>query len=260
MTSHRAKKKKRAAKLRNEAKRAVATMVNPTGAEPAKKAAAKELDEKSLGPAGRYLDARLAKPGQKLVNWSRTTVVEFTGKVRHNPGNFRTGVDAIPGEDFEYMFHMWDDQGNTLEPMGFRPYYPLRDDAADVARIMERFHYKQALLERKMGKAAERRAASVEVGEDGQPIKKEKRQGKPRGEVDPVTGVTAGSDGHAFGLIMLGIKPCEDPRKLAVIEICKVLTARMDEKKAKALAQSWVSTLIRKRPDIYGIFKKEIKA
>lgn len=253
MASNKVKKKRRAAAARNDAKKTVAKMAERAEAAPTKKTGGKELDEASLGPAGKYMDARLAKPGQKLVNWSRTTVVEFTGEVRHNPGYIRTGMSSIPGEEFEYMFRMWDDQGNLLTTMGFKPYYPLRDDAADVARIMERFQYKQTILERKAGKSAEKRAAAVEIDEEtGQPIPRAKKEGKPRGELDPVTGVTPGSDGHTFGLIMLGITPGEGHRKEAVAAITKLLTQRMDEKKAKALAQSWVSTLLRKRPDIYG--------
>lgn len=259
MTSNRAKKKKRAAVARNEAKKKVAAMAPPaerTVATAGK--AGKELDEKALGPAGKYVDARFAKVGQKLVNWSRTTVVEFTGKVRHNPGAFRSGADSIPGEDFEYMFNMWDDQGNTLAPMGFRPYYPLRDDAADVARIMERFLYKQALLERKMGKAAEKRNAQPEEidEETGLPIPRApKAAGKPRGETDARTGCTLGSDSHKFGEILLDTPEGADHRKQSVAAIAKLLSSRMDAPKAKALAQSWFSTLLRKRPDIYGKFR-----
>jgi len=250
MTSHLAKKKQRKAKARNEAKKAVAEKAAPVekGRMELRKDAV-QAAVGSLGKPGKYTDASTAKPGQKLVNWSRTTVVEFTGEIRHNPGNLRIGPDKIPGEDLEYMFKMWDDQGNDCVPMGFKPYYPLRDDAADVERIMERFRYKQNLLASRAG--AKIKPAEIDEA-TGQPVPRKQRESKPRGELDPRTGCTPGSDGHSFGEIMLGVKPGENHRKESVEKICKVLGSRMDGPKSKALAQSWYSTLLRKKPEIYG--------
>lgn len=262
MTSTRAKKKKRAAVARNEAKKKAAVMLNPAPQEARKTASVKDaalVEAEALGKPARFVEARHAEVGQKLVTWNRRQIVEFTGDIQRKTCGIYS--ESIPGDTVEFMFKGWDMNGDETQPFAYAPFYPFRDDAADVARIMERFIYKKALLDRKMGKAAERREreAVQEIDETtGLPKPRpERKAGKPRGDLDPVTGVTAGSDGHTFGLIMLGIKPCGDHRKKAVEGICKVLAARMDAPKAKALAQSWYSTLLRKKPEIYGKLKVE---
>lgn len=260
MVSSRVKKKKARAAVRNKERQRKNTFVEVDEA-PAKKAAAREAvpEEQEGRPAdkpAKFVEARFAQVGQKLVNWARNWVVEYAGRTRMMPGGVT--ADSIPDGQLEYMFKGWDSQGNETAEFGFKGFYPLRDDQADVARIMERYLYKKAIEERKMGKAIarhERAAAKAEGGEvdetgggDATP----RRPRAPRGELDPRTGCTPGSDGHAFGEIMLRVKPGAVHRKDSVDEIAALLGQRMDKAKSKALAQSWYSTLKRKKPEIYG--------
>lgn len=261
MASSTLKKKKARAALRNEARHMANRIETDAGTAEESKARAKPAapapDELDLGKPAKFVEARHAEVGYKLVNWNRRWVVEFTGEVRRKSTWLDLHPDSVPGEQVEYMFTGYDMLGNRTAAFGFAPYYPLRDDSTDVARIMERFLYKQALEERKMGKAAEKRAATREAGQDGEVDETgepsaPRRARAPRGELDPKTGCTPGSDGHKFGEIMLSVKAGADHRKESVAAITALLKERMDESKARALGQSWYSTLKRKKPEIYG--------
>ena len=257
MSGNRQKKRQRSAKARNEAIKKVA-LIEASAAAPKKRGGKEELmaQAEALGKPAKWIEARQAEFEKKYVLWSKREVVEFTGEIRRKTSGMYG--ESVQGDQIEYMFKTWGMSGDETQPFGYAPYYPLRDDTTEAARIMERFHYKLALLERRMGVKSEARKAKAEVPQEidettGEPIPRPvKKAGKPRGDMDEKTGVTVGSDGHTFGLIMLATPAGDEHRRTSIMKIVEVLKSRMDEKKAKGLAASWVSTLIRKRPDIYG--------
>jgi len=87
------------------------------------------------------------------------------------------------------------------------------------------------------------------VDAEGKPIEK-----KPRGGTDPRTGCSVGSQGHVLGTIMLDNKCSPFTREKCVALMTEKLNKEygfLDLKKAKALAQSWYSTLWTRKPQFY---------
>ena len=76
---------------------------------------------------------------------------------------------------------------------------------------------------------------------------------KPRGDISPVTGYGAGTQGHAIGLIMIEGKCSPSRRGLIMPKIVNYLIKEhgFEEKKAKGLAASWYSTLWIRKPTFY---------
>ena len=76
---------------------------------------------------------------------------------------------------------------------------------------------------------------------------------KPRGEVDPVSGCSTGSQGHVLGLLMLANKCSLTNRGVCITAMtaCLMKDYGLEEKKAKALSSSWYSTLWIRKPAFY---------
>lgn len=88
-------------------------------------------------------------------------------------------------------------------------------------------------------------ARPPKLDKDGKPLVRQ-----PRGEKDSATGCIVGTTGHEMGKIML--ETGWDKRVLAVEKMTKWLEQQFDPKKAKALAQSWYSTNMLRKSEIYG--------
>lgn len=76
---------------------------------------------------------------------------------------------------------------------------------------------------------------------------------KPRGDISPVTGYGAGTQGHHIGLIMIEGKCAPSRRGIILPKIVAYLMKDhgFEEKKAKGLAASWYSTLWIRKPTFY---------
>lgn len=198
-------------------------------------------------PRGAFIEARFAEEGRHYVNWSLHAVLEFTGQFRE-----KRSSDGTPPV-MEPMFRSYHDLGDLLEASPCAPHFPIRVDDEMAAAIMVKYEGKR---KRAQGPRQAPKMVEVEVEEvdetTGEKVKvtkmvaAPKKTGKPRGDKDPRTGCTLGSDAHAIGIIMLEIKPCKDHRVRAVDKIVK------DLGKPKALAQSWYSTHQKRKPEIYG--------
>lgn len=80
---------------------------------------------------------------------------------------------------------------------------------------------------------------------------------KAKEGIDPKIGAKPGTDAYEIGKIMLGIKEGAEHRAKSMTKIVAYLQDKgFDEKKSKTLGASWYSTLVNRKPDIYGKFKK----
>lgn len=251
MSSAKAKKRKAAQRKRGAAVRA-AKAQGELAPEAQEQDVVEEAEAAPEKPA-RFLEARVAEVGKVYLNWSLDTAMRATGRMRRAPG----------GQGEEVVFEGFDMHGNLIE-FPVKPHYPIRVDNAGVARVMERYNYKRALLDGRIARESRRVAVSSgDVLEDG-PGSRGRAAApgaprKPRGQVDPRTRCQAGTDSQEFAVIMLDrVKPGKDHRAKSVELITEFLVKRggREAKACRALAQSWYSTLVRKAPEVYGALSK----
>lgn len=264
MASTRLKKKKARAVARNQARhksRQVAAEVVEDGgkAQPVRApkrgieiVKAAEMD--ALGKPARFIEARHALPGKQYVLWSKRDVVEFTGEIRRKTqGSYS---ESVPGDQVEYMFQGYGMLGDRTQPFGYAPYYPLRDDATEVARIMERFYYKQNLAAQKANQQLAKYAPkSVEDPKTGEIVERPARVKTPRppgAGTDPRTGCKLGTTSHRVGEIMLATGLGPKQKDACVAKLHTMLKEQFDDKKALNLARSWYATLKKNKPTIYA--------
>lgn len=137
------------------------------------------------------------------------------------------------------------DLGEHIDVTYFGTMGVLADETAMAQDIRNRCARSQA---RAAALKGAKRSTAPAVGPDGKP-----KERKSRGEVDPRTGCSAGSQGHVLGTIMLDNKcsPATRQECVRLMTECLVKEFGMDERKAKPLAQSWYSTLWTRKPQIY---------
>ena len=137
------------------------------------------------------------------------------------------------------------DSNTTVKMFGTQPV--LTDQSALVEKILK---LNKGLLKHMTSTRATTAATKPQrVDAEGKPVER-----KPRGEVDPRTGCSAGSQGHVLGTIMLDNKCSPFTREKCVTLMTEKLHKEYgftDLKKAKALAQSWYSTLWTRKPQFY---------
>lgn len=197
-----------------------------------KKRAGAAAPPRQEGP--RVLFASAAVPGRRYCNWTKSEVVALTGKSRD-------GLLAFSG---------WSRTGESSEASSLSPWCPLVESQEWVDEVMA-CHEKAVRAHRwKLGKEP---ADTGEVDETGEVAPRRRAApARSRGAVNPATAYPEGTDGNAFGILALKA----GNRKAAVAAIVPVLMERgRDERGARALAQSWVSTLVRKDPELYKSLK-----
>lgn len=193
-------------------------------------------------PGAAFIEARLAKEGGTYVNWSMTCAMNFMGRFAERR---QSGGPPVSEPVFECLFA----QGDVIEAMGIPGHQPIKVDTEKYLSIME-LH--KASRKRSSAPSRGPKMVEVEVVDEDTGVKTVKmveaprRVGKPRVGTDQKTGCVPGSDAHAIGLIMLDIGPRKDFRAVAVERLIKELG------KPKALVQSWISTHMKRKPEIYG--------
>jgi len=97
------------------------------------------------------------------------------------------------------------------------------------------------------------KAKPVKRDEEGNVIARPVKEHKSRGDADPRTGCSQGTQGHVLGTIMLDNKcsPATRSKIMPLMQAVLVKDYGFDEKKAKGLASSWYSTLWTRKPGIY---------
>jgi hypothetical protein len=137
------------------------------------------------------------------------------------------------------------DSHTTVMMFGTQPV--IADQPALVEKIIK---LNQGLLKHVTAVRGERAATKPQrTDAEGKPITK-----APRGDVDARTGCSKGSQGYVLGTIMLDNKCGPATREKCVALMTEKLSKEFgftDLKKAKALAQSWYSTLWTRKPQIY---------
>lgn len=193
-----------------------------------KSASIKDLQKPKL------LFAQEAEENKKYLNWTKQDILVRTGNIETNG---------------DLGFVGYSRNGDYLT-LALKPYYPLRDDPEEVKSALIEYERGREILERKCG--IREKAESPKINpETGQPIVKPKRSASTRRNVNSSTGYGEGTDGNRFCLVILKHGTSKEARKKCVNEIQQLLSDRFDEKKARALAQSWYSTVKRKRPDLW---------
>lgn len=157
-----------------------------------------------------------------------------------------TGIDAL--RETQVICHGVSAMGDSnVKVVMFGTQPVLVDQQALVDKIIKQ---NQGLIKQVSANRSERAATKPQkVDAEGKPIAK-----TPRGEVDARTGCSKGSQGYVLGTIMLDNKCGPATREKCVALMTEKLNKEYgftDLKKAKALAQSWYSTLWTRKPQIY---------
>lgn len=190
----------------------------------------------------RYVAAMNMEPGVKYINVMCTAVLELKG-VQPWDG-VETGIEGVRLSKVTCIAHHI--LGDAYESVLYGTMAVISDQPALEEKIMHGFNVAQGRVKETVKiKAA---ARPPKLDEDGNPVVK-----KPRGEVDPISGCSAGSQGHVLGMIMIKNKCSITNRGICIAEMtaCLEKDYGLDNKKAKALASSWYSTLWIRKPQYY---------
>lgn len=198
------------------------------------KAAKKEKSVSIEKKEPQFVSAAGAEKGGRYLNWSLMTVLEALGTSRSL------------GPLQEYAFRGYADNGDVLEQHWLLEHYPLRIDPGAVERLMATHEGMKARFASRNSRTNGKVVAVVDE-QTGEVVEKRiKKESKPRAAMDPRTGCSPGTSAHAVGEVMLNEKPGPDHRKRCVDILIEKLHME------KPLAQSWYSTHLRRKPEIYG--------
>lgn len=181
-----------------------------------------------------FISAAGAEKGVKYLNWSLKTVLEALGTSRSL------------GPLQEYAFRGYADNGDVLEQHWLLEFYPLRIEPIEVERLMITHEGMKARFASRTTRTSGKVVAVVDEKTGEVVEKRVKKESKPRAAMDPRTGCSPGTSAHSVGEVMLNEKPGPDHRKRCV----EILIEKLHME--KPLAQSWYSTHIRRKPEIYG--------
>lgn len=187
------------------------------------------------------IQAAYAEVGNKYVSCDYNNVLELISKDTNDSGDIRA---------WKLVFKAYSNLGDIIE-VKTNGLYTIVNDPKAVEEVMEKYIQGVNSMAEKMG-------SKVKTSIDKATGKVVKKGGAKKSNVamDPKTGCRPGTTAQIVGEIMLKNKPSADHRQKSIEQIFAVLKDQgFDDKKAKSLAASWYSTLVLRKPEIYGKFK-----
>lgn len=183
-----------------------------------------------------FIQAAYAKVGEQYFNHSFTSVITITAINTHDHTNIYEWEVKYIGESLDGI--MADFNGKIR---GTTPLVPYN---------------KNYTIGGVINMANKTKAVSAKKVAAGKALAKRAKEG-----LDPKIGAKPGTDAYEIGKIMLSFKEGAEHRKKSMENIKTYLQKKgFDEKKSATLGASWYSTLVNKKPDIYGKFKTSGKS
>ena len=186
------------------------------------------------------IQAGYAEIGSRYVSSDYNSVMELLHKDTQDTGDMRA---------WKLKFKAYTSHGDLIE-VNTNGLSPLVVDQKSVGEIMEKYIQGVNYM-------ADKKGIKVKASMDkttGKVVKTGERRASTN--VDPKTGCRAGTTAQIVGSIMLRFKEGAEHRSKCLPLIQKELQDQgFNEKKAKSLAASWYSTLVKRKADIYGKFK-----
>lgn len=186
------------------------------------------------------IQAAYAEIGSKYVSADYTNVLELISKDTNDSGDVRA---------WKLLFKAYDIHGDLVE-VKTNGLYTIIDDQKAVKEVMEKYIQGVNIMAEKHGSKVK-----TSINKEGKVVK---TSGAKKSSIaaDPKTGCRPGTTAQVVGNIMLKIKEGPEHRAKCLPLIQKELQDQgFDDKKAKSLAASWYSTLVLRKPEIYGKFK-----
>lgn len=185
------------------------------------------------------IQAGYAEIGSRYVSSDYNSVMELLSKDTQDTGDMRA---------WKLKFKAYFTHGDLIE-VNTNGLSPLVVDQKSVGKIMEKYIQGVNYM-------ADKKGIKVKASMDkttGKVVKTSERRASTN--VDPKTGCRAGTTAQIVGSIMLRFKEGAEHRSKVLPLIQKELQDQgFDEKKSKALAASWYTTLVKRKPEIYGKF------
>lgn len=197
-----------------------------------------------------FIPAIEMEPGVEYLNPSCTAILKLKQVKENNEPAFKgiRSLLCIPVE-LEAM-HMRGGEAYTCSYTGLHPVLVAPPDEIErIKKAAEKYNSEVAKY-RPSAPVKTKVVVNEETGERETVVVKR----QARGDIDPRTGYGKGTQGHLVGTIMLDNKCSPTTRAVCVAKIQEMLAKDFgfnDEKKCKALAQSWYSTLWTRKASLY---------
>jgi len=186
-----------------------------------------------------FIPACNMEDGVEYVNAALTCIIKIKEYTPYE--GYKKGIEAL--RDSKVCYTGESDMGECLSGH-MSALHPV---LTDVPELIEKIRHSGKIYQGHIKAASVVKAAQrpPKVDVNGNVIER-----KPRGDKDPLTGCMVGTTGHEMGKIML--ESGFGNRVEAVAKMTTWLEQQFEPKKAKALAQSWYSTNMLRKSEIYG--------